>query len=135
LEPLDEANQRAIGFDMAFEPVRRAAMERARDTGGAAITRALTLVQDAAEPRPGGFLMFLPVFRNGAAVETVTERRAALAGFIYAPFRFADLIAGSVGAAAGFDLRLVDVTDEAGAFELFHSGGDTQHHARFARAE
>lgn len=33
LEPLDRRNLAAIGYDMSTEPVRRAAMERARDTG------------------------------------------------------------------------------------------------------
>lgn len=33
LEPLDRRNKVAIGFDMFAEPIRRAAMERARDTG------------------------------------------------------------------------------------------------------
>ena len=106
---------------MAAEPVRRRAMERARDSGEAAITRALTLVQDASEPRPGGFLMFLPVFRHGAAIDTIAERRAALLGVIYAPFRFADLVAGSVGAATGFDLRLLDVSEDAAPLELYRS--------------
>jgi PAS domain S-box-containing protein len=121
IEPLDDANRRAVGFDMAAEPARRRAMERARDSGEAAITRALTLVQDAAEPRPSGFLMFLPVFRRGAVTETVIARRATLAGFIYAPFRFADLIAGSIGAAPGFDLRLLDVSQDAAPVELYRS--------------
>src|SRR5918994_5910755 len=33
LEPLDYANRLALGFDMASEPRRRAAIERARDSG------------------------------------------------------------------------------------------------------
>ena len=33
LEPFDERNQRAFGYDMFSEPVRRAAMERARSGG------------------------------------------------------------------------------------------------------
>ena len=32
LEPLTEANRSAIGYDMFTEPIRREAMERARDT-------------------------------------------------------------------------------------------------------
>jgi hypothetical protein len=33
LEPLDKRNRAAIGFDMFTHPARRAAMERARDSG------------------------------------------------------------------------------------------------------
>ena len=39
IEPFDWRNQRAFGFDMLTEANRRAAMERARDTGGTAHPR------------------------------------------------------------------------------------------------
>ena len=38
LEPLDERNRAAIGYDMFTNPVRREAMVRARDSGDAAAT-------------------------------------------------------------------------------------------------
>jgi PAS domain S-box-containing protein len=118
-EPPTDRNRRVFGFDMHTEPMRRAAMERARDTGTASITQALRLVQDPDPRAPIGFLMYLPVYRNGASVETVAERRAALQGFIYAPFRFNDLMAGSIGATPGLEMRLADVTE--GSAELFSS--------------
>ncbi len=46
LEPLDASNRLALGFDMMSEPRRRAAMERARDSGCAG-----AVGQD--RPRPG----------------------------------------------------------------------------------
>jgi len=55
VEPFIDANRRALGFDMASEPIRREAMERARDTGEATITHRLVLVIDD-RPLPG-FLM------------------------------------------------------------------------------
>ncbi len=39
-------NLRAFGFDMYSEPVRRAAMEAARDTGAAALSGKVVLVQE-----------------------------------------------------------------------------------------
>ena len=44
LEPFGGRNLRAFGFDMFSEPTRRAAMERARDSGAAAISGMVTLV-------------------------------------------------------------------------------------------
>jgi PAS domain S-box-containing protein len=139
LEPADDSNRRALGFDMYTDPVRRPALERARDTGAAVVTPMLTLVQDAGAG-PGaqpGFLMILPVYRNGVPAETIAERRAALAGYIYAPFRFADLVAGSIGAAPGFDLKLSDVTDAAAPAELFRSAPQERRRdaARFSRVD
>ncbi|MGE5049335.1 MAG: CHASE domain-containing protein, partial [Deltaproteobacteria bacterium] len=46
LEPLDRRNRAAIGYDMSTETVRREAMMRARDSGQAAISGKVTLVQE-----------------------------------------------------------------------------------------
>src|SRR5215471_20962069 len=46
LEPQDRRNQFALGFDMSTEPVRQAAMELARDTGAAVISKKVVLVQE-----------------------------------------------------------------------------------------
>jgi PAS domain S-box-containing protein len=94
LEPLDRRNRAALGFDMSSEPVRREAMERARDTGLPAASGRVTLVQEI-DPRhrQAGFLIYVPVYR-GPTPATVEERRERLHGFVYAPFRMEDLLAG-----------------------------------------
>ena len=46
LEPFDWRNQRALGYDMFSEPIRRAAMQKARDEGTTCIADAITLVQE-----------------------------------------------------------------------------------------
>ncbi|MBF0130074.1 MAG: CHASE domain-containing protein [Alphaproteobacteria bacterium] len=97
LEPFDWRNQRAFGYDMLSEPVRRAAMERARDTGDAAVTGIVTLVQETTTDVQRGFLMYLPLYRKGASVETVEQRRTALEGFVYSPFRIRNLLRGILG--------------------------------------
>src|SRR5882724_3886627 len=93
LQPLDRRNQAAIGFDMFTEPVRHAAMEQARDTGAPTASGKVTLVQEIDPNKQAGFLIFAPVYRNLAPVSNVAERRAALAGFVYSPFRADDLLA------------------------------------------
>ncbi|MFT5180816.1 MAG: CHASE1-domain containing sensor protein, partial [Alphaproteobacteria bacterium] len=45
VEPLD-GNEAALGFDLAFDPVRLEALNRARDTGRTAATQAIRLVQE-----------------------------------------------------------------------------------------
>ncbi len=96
LEPFDWRNQRAFGFDMFSEPVRRAAMTRARDTGEAAVSGRITLVQETEKDRQHGVLMYLPVYRKGAPVDSVERRRAALQGFVYSPIRVKDLVYGAL---------------------------------------
>ncbi|HYP01975.1 MAG TPA: CHASE domain-containing protein [Pyrinomonadaceae bacterium] len=96
LEPQDRRNIAAAGYDMFTEPVRRAAMERARDTGAPAASGRVTLRQETDEDRQAGFLVYVPVYRRGMAATTTDERRAALQGFIYSPFRADDLLEGII---------------------------------------
>jgi len=97
LEPMDRRNRAAIGFDMLTDPERRAAMERARDTGQPAATGRVKLVQEIDPKKQAGFLIYVPVYRRGAPLATVEDRRAALAGFVFSPFRADDLLRGILG--------------------------------------
>ncbi len=92
LEPLSEANRRAIGYDMFSEPIRRAAMLQARDTGSPSITGRVTLVQGTPENPQPGLLMYLPVYVPGAPAATQREREVALMGYVYAAFQVRDLM-------------------------------------------
>ncbi len=91
-EPLDARSRGALGFDMFSEPVRREALERARDTAAPAATGRVTLVQESETNRQAGFVIYVPVYRGGAIPATIEERRANLAGFVYSPFRADDLL-------------------------------------------
>jgi hypothetical protein len=92
LEPFSGRNLRAFGYDMYSEPVRREAMERARDSGEQALSGKLVLVQETDVDVQAGFMIYEPVYRRGMPLNTVDERRAALRGFVYAPLRAGDLM-------------------------------------------
>ncbi|WP_200249525.1 CHASE domain-containing protein [Lamprobacter modestohalophilus] len=122
LEPFDWRNQRAFGYDMFSEPVRRAAMERARDSGQPAISGRVTLVQETDEDVQFGFLMYMPLYRPGWPVTTIAERRAALLGFVYSPFRVKDFLEGILGAdQGGIDLELFDGDTPSRGSLLLHN--------------
>jgi PAS domain S-box-containing protein len=112
LEPQDERNKHAMGFDMASEPRRRAAMEAARDSGTAMLSSKLVLVQeiDAARAQPG-FNLYVPVYVKDVEAATVEERRRALLGYVYSTFRAGDFLS-SVFHYSPEDVRL-DVYDGA----------------------
>ena len=97
LEPFRDLNLRAFGYDMYADPVRRAAMEQARDTGEVALSGKVRLAQETGTDIQAGILMYAPVYRNGAAVDTVEQRRAALLGWVYSPYRMDDFMAGILG--------------------------------------
>ena len=97
LEPFSGRNLRAFGYDMFSEPTRRAAMERARDTNDAALSGKVTLVQETGKEVQAGTLMYVPVYRRGAPIKTVEQRRAAIYGWVYSPYRMNDLMQGILG--------------------------------------
>ncbi|QYF99627.1 CHASE domain-containing protein [Massilia sp. NP310] len=124
IQPFNARNLRAFGFDMYSEPVRRTAMAVARDSGQAALSGKVVLVQEGGASRDAGFLMYLPVYRSGRDVDTVEERRAALVGWIYSPFRMKDLMRGVGGIAAPqLDVEIYDGDHMAPDALLYRSPG------------
>ncbi|MEI8198360.1 MAG: CHASE domain-containing protein, partial [Phycisphaerae bacterium] len=94
LEPFTNLNLRAFGYDMFSEQVRRTAMERARDENRAALSGKVILVQETGQNIQAGTLMYLPVFHKKMPTATVDQRRAAIYGWVYSPFRMSDLMRG-----------------------------------------
>jgi signal transduction histidine kinase/CHASE1-domain containing sensor protein/CheY-like chemotaxis protein len=97
LEPFSSRNRRAFGYDMFSEPVRRDAMERARDTNAPALSGKVVLVQETGDEVQTGNLMYVPVYRKGMPILTVEQRRAAIYGWVYSPYRMRDLMQGIFG--------------------------------------
>ncbi|MBK9573955.1 MAG: PAS-domain containing protein [Rhodoferax sp.] len=112
IEPL-QTNLAALGLDIGAEPVRRAALELAANSGNATLSASIVLVQDGRK-RPG-FLYLLPLYKKGSPVETARQRRQSIEGFLYAPIVLEELIASTASAHS----QLID-------FEIFE-GADLAH--------
>jgi len=124
IQPFTGRNLRAFGYDMFSEPARRTAMEAARDSGRAAATAKVTLVQEGEAGGQSGFLMYMPVYRPDVPRATVDERRAAIAGWVYAPFRMDDLMHGLGGEHEGdLDVAIYDGRRVDEAALLYRSRG------------
>lgn len=94
LEPFNERNKRAIGYDMFSEENRREAMQSARDKNSVAISSKVTLLQEYGNNTQSGFLMYLPIFDKSIKNETLQERREHIKGWVYAPFRINNFMHG-----------------------------------------
>ncbi|MBD1397408.1 CHASE domain-containing protein [Pontibacter sp. JH31] len=97
LEPFNERNQRAFGFDMFSDSVRRSAMKMARDTRKPALSGKVRLMQETGVDEQAGFLIYLPVYKNNAEPESIKERQRLIKGFVYSPFRAKDLMVATLG--------------------------------------
>ncbi len=87
IEPL-VGNAKAVGFDLASDPVRRQALDQARSLRMPRATSRITLVQEGGNQF--GVLVLAPVFR-GEPADVVPS------GYVSAVFRVGDLIAESGG--------------------------------------
>ena len=93
LEPFEGTNVKAFGYDMYTEPIRHAAMDRARDTGQMSLSSLLTLVQENNTPnKQPGFIMYFPVYLGTPKPQNATERTSSLIGFTCIPIRTHDFI-------------------------------------------
>jgi len=97
LEPFVDRNLRAFGYDMYSEPIRRKAMEQACDNDIAALSEKVVLMQETDKNLQAGTLMYVPVYRKGMPINTIEERRKAVLGWVYSPYRMVDLMQGILG--------------------------------------
>jgi signal transduction histidine kinase len=74
LEP-PAINPGALGADHATDPLRRRAIEMARDRDEPVLSKPIRVTQGG-QPR-SAFALYVPVYRAGAPLNTVAERRAA----------------------------------------------------------
>jgi PAS domain S-box-containing protein len=110
VEPFGGRNLRAFGFDMYTNPTRRAAMDRAIDTGLPTISGMVKLAQETNQDVQHGFIFCLPVYHSGRSISTPAERRAALRVLICGGFRANDLMRGIFGSSTN-DVEL-DIFDD-----------------------
>lgn len=99
LEPFDWRNQRAFGFDMYSEPVRRTAMDRAWKTGEPALTGRVILRQETERDIQPGSLLYLPIFRGHDT--NASARPSGLSGWVYMPLRMHDMLNSLFASEAG----------------------------------
>jgi len=99
----------ALGLDIASEPVRREALEKACDTGGVASSRPILLVSEQGDRR--SVLVFSPVFTKGDMPATAEQRRRQVFGYATGAFRLEDLVERAIAKLPreGLTVALFDV--------------------------
>ncbi|MBF0584720.1 MAG: CHASE domain-containing protein, partial [Magnetococcales bacterium] len=120
-----QGNEALLGFDLASDPARLAALEQARDSGKMVTTGRIRLVQEPNDTF--GFLMVRPFYRENAQTRTVADRRAGLAGYALGLFVYHDLVQNAVRGtgSSGIDIYLLDESASVEDRLLhFHSSGN-----------
>ncbi len=121
VEPFPE-NQKAFGFDLASNKIRLQALQLARDTGDAVVSRRIKLIQKA--DRQFGVLVFKPVYRRDLPSESIGERRVAIRGVVLGVFPISDMVDNALASLSlpeNVKFRIVDRNARPGEQELFSS--------------
>ncbi len=131
LEPLDKRNAEAIGYDMFSQVTRKAAMERARDTGLPSVSGRVTLVQEIDDDVQAGILMYLPLYQKNMPLSSVEDRRQALIGYVYSPFRMGDLMRPALISEPYINFEIFDTEHRSDADLLYRSFTPSDYASRF----
>ena len=124
LAPLT-GNDSILGFDLASDPTRREALQRAAASGESAATSRIILVQE--QRNQYGFLVFHPCYRGHADPSTKAARRDALTGFVLGVFRMKDVVESNPSNTAplsGFGLAVFDRDAPGGQRLLYPKGAN-----------
>lgn len=133
-EPLTARNTGLLGLNVYSEPVRRRAMDIARDSGEATLSDKLTFAYTDADDSGVGVLIYLPIYRAGAPLQNVSQRRAALLGWVFVPVRMSDLMRGIDPATASrIDLSIHDGVTASDDTLLFRAADENRATAPLVR--
>ena len=129
--PLDAANESRLNYDFYAEAAHREAMDRARDTGEPRATRIVYVLTDAPPNSEAdlalqpGFVVYLPIYREGEALGTLAERRRALQGFVVGSFISDQLLDGIFAGSfePAIDFEVYDGADVGSSPLLYDNDG------------
>ena len=112
IEPNNDINSIAIGYDMYSEATRKAALDYAEKNNATTISDPVTLIQEIGPEKQPGLLMLVPIYQNVA-------NQQKLKGFVYAPLRTYEFFNNSITTQSDtFAYRVVDV-NSSNATELY----------------
>lgn len=125
LEPFDNRNRQAFGFDMYQETNRRNAMNYARDNNTYGLSGKVTLVQEIDSDVQAGFLLYLPWYGT-EQVLSLQERQNQIVGYVYSPFRMNDFMRGVINPEDAITLEIYDAPPkEISNDQVMYSNKDT----------
>lgn len=123
-----------LGLDVSADPLRRSALELARDNNQAVATGRIGLLGEATSIQ-ADMIFYMPVYKAGYPVLSLEERRAAIRGYLSASFRFDRLMGavrseierfGGTEALRGLAYTIRDVTEPGFSRLLYASGGGSE---------
>ena len=96
IEPFAGRNPLAFGFDMFSDPIRRKAMELARDKNIPILSGKVKLILESKTNVQVGTVLYIPVYKTDS-LPNITVRREAITGWVFCAFIIDDLVYSILG--------------------------------------
>ncbi len=106
-----------LGYDSFSDPIRKATMDQARDTGKATLSPLANLSPlDTDKPLTPGFIVYAP-FYGPTMPNSLAERQANIQGFVYATFKSSVFFASVTGHSQAKDITFRIITGKDVLFQ------------------
>jgi PAS domain S-box-containing protein len=130
IEPMNNRNANAIGYDLYSEKTRKSVLDVARDTGLASLSNKVILRQETDSDIQAGILMYVPIYKNNRN-DSIEDRRSSIIGFVSGVFRMGDLMQNINLEQAFFDYQIFDNQIQSDKNLLYKSFSKTNSEPRF----
>ncbi len=94
IEPFTGSNQRSVGTDIYSFPIHKTAMEKARDQNIASLTGIITTAVKSETGEQSDAVLYMPVYSREMPINTRSERRIAIKGWVFSPYKISTLMEG-----------------------------------------
>ena len=120
MEPM-QGNEAALGYDIRSNSVIHEAIKKATDSGKLWITDSIKLVQE--KESQAGILMLQPIYKLWVPLETITDRRKYLEGFVVGVIRVGQVIETVLDkqSQAIMNINIYDIASRKGNELLYHN--------------
>lgn len=117
LERFRSTTGNALGYDMYSDANRRTAMNKAADSGSPIMSSKIQFFNS----HTTGVSQYMPIYTQGATLNTVEQRRAALRGFVFSTVRLNELFAQSINKNSNFEFAVKGFDTDGRQHVLFNS--------------
>lgn len=130
IEPMNNRNIKAIGYDLYSEATRRAVLDSARDSGMPSLSDKVILRQEIDSDVQAGILMYLPVYKKNS-INSIEDRKDSIVGFVSGVFRMGDLMQNIVLKETILDFEIFDNKKQLEENLLFKSFTETNLNSKY----
>jgi PAS domain S-box-containing protein len=96
IEPLNDRNLKAMGFNISSNAIMKKAIEESRDLNTAVLTNKVILIQEGTNNGMPGIVIYSPVYSKNMPLNSIAKRREAISSWAAISFSINDFMEGVI---------------------------------------